>query len=187
MKSIKVSLEVAVTMLLLVSATMLADTRQTKAAVTTAPAVEETALSRQVRHQLVTLPWYSVFDNLEYSIEGDTVALSGMVYRPTMKAAAEGAVKGVAGVSKVINNIEVLPLSPNDDRIRLAVYRVLFSALGLDRYALSAVPSIHIVVKNGHVTLTGVVDRQTDGWSAEIFAKSVSGVFSVANELRVRA
>ena len=187
MKHIRVSFGVAAAVLLLVSATLLADTRQTKVAVATAPAVEETPLSRQVRHQLVTLPWYSVFDNLEYSIEGDTVALSGQVNRPTMKSAAEAAVKGVAGVSKVLNNIEVLPLSPNDDRIRLAVYRTLFSASGLDRYAMSAVPSIHIVVKNGHVTLTGVVDRQTDGWSAEILAKGVSGVFSVANELRVRA
>ena len=146
---------------------------------------EEARLVEEIRRQLVMLPWYGVFDNFEFSIQGSTVTLSGQVTRPTLKSDAEAVVSKVAGVENVVNNIEVLPLSPNDDRIRLDVYRAIFSFTGLDQYALRAVPPIHIVVRNGHVTLSGVVNRAADRDQAEIVAKGVSGVFSVTNNLRL--
>jgi hyperosmotically inducible protein len=142
-------------------------------------------LADHVRHVLVMLPWYGVFDNLEYSIDGDTVILSGQVNRPLLKSDAGAAVRRIEGVSHVVNKIEVLPLSPNDDRIRRAMYRALFSRSGLDRYALPAVPSIHIIVKNGHVTLVGVVGRNAHKIEAGLIANSVHGVFSVTNALTV--
>jgi hyperosmotically inducible periplasmic protein len=142
-------------------------------------------LIREVRHQLVLLPYYSVFDNLSFRVEGDTVILEGQVVRPTLKSDAEGVVKNIEGVGRVVNNIEVLPLSPMDDQIRKAVYRAIFSEPGLSRYAESAVPSIHIIVKNGNVTLVGVVDSEADKNLANIRASSVPNVFSVKNELVV--
>ena len=147
--------------------------------------VDEAQLGAQVRHALVMLPWYGLFDNLQYSVRGDTVVLTGQVTRPTLKSDAEAAVRKLEGVSNAVNNIEVLPLSPNDDRIRLATYRALFSRSGLDRYALRAVPSIHILVKNGHVTLVGNVSRSADRIEAGIAALTVPGVFSVTNDLTV--
>src|SRR6266436_7311369 len=114
-------------------------------------------LYKEVRHQLVMLPWYSVFDNLAYQVEGDKVILYGQVVRPTLKSDAEAAVKSIEGVSSVVNNIEVLPLSPMDDQLRRAVFRAIYGENGLSRYAVQAVPSIHIIVKNGNVTLEGVV------------------------------
>jgi len=143
-------------------------------------------LAREVRHELVMLPYYGVFDNLEYRIEDvDTVVLSGQVTRPTLKSEAENVVKRIERVGRVINNIEVLPLSPNDDNIRIATYRAIFSRPGLDRYALQAVPPIHIIVKNGNVTLVGVVATEADKNIAGTSANSVPGVFSVTNNLRV--
>ncbi|MBI2822744.1 MAG: BON domain-containing protein [Acidobacteria bacterium] len=139
--------------------------------------------NEQVRRKLVTLPWYGVFDHLEYSVRGSTVILSGQVTRPTLRSDAEASVRQLEWVSNVINDLEVLPLSPNDDRIRMDTYRALFSTSGLDRYALSAVPSIHIIVENGHVTLKGVVSREADRDLAGIVARGVSGAFSVTNEL----
>ena len=110
----------------------------------------QSRLAEEVRHELVMLPYYSVFDNLEFSIQGtDTVVLSGQVTRPTLKSDAENVVKRIEGVGKVINNIEVLPVSPHDDDIRRAAYRAIFAKPGLDRYSLQAVPPIHIIVKNG--------------------------------------
>ncbi|HXO60560.1 MAG TPA: BON domain-containing protein [Candidatus Acidoferrales bacterium] len=142
-------------------------------------------LIREVRHQLVLLPYYSVFDNLSFRVEGDTVILEGQVVRPTLKSDAEGVVKNIEGVGRVVNNIEVLPLSPMDDQLRKAVYRAIFSEPGLSRYAESAVPSIHIIVKNGNVILVGVVDSEADKNLANIRASSVPNVFSVKNELVV--
>jgi hyperosmotically inducible protein len=142
-------------------------------------------LVKEVRHELVMLPYYGVFDNLEFRIEGNTVVLSGQVTRPTLKSDAGNVVKKVEGVATVVNNIEVLPLSPNDDRIRLAAYRAIFSRPGLDRYSLMAVPPIHIIVKNGNITLTGVVGRQADKDLAGIAANGVSGAFGVTNNLQV--
>jgi hyperosmotically inducible protein len=145
----------------------------------------EQNLVREVRHQLVLLPYYSVFDNLAYRVEGDTVILEGQVTRPTLKSDAENAVKSLEGVRNVVNNIEVLPPSPMDDQLRRALYRAIYGDPSLSKYSWSAVPSIHIVVKNGNVTLEGVVDNETDKNLAEIRAKSVPNVFSVKNNLQV--
>jgi hyperosmotically inducible protein len=145
----------------------------------------EDRIAREVRHELVTLPYYSVFDDLAYKVEGDSVTLYGAVTRPTLKSDAEKAVKKIEGVEKVVNNIEVLPLSPNDDQIRRAVYRAIYSQPGLDMYSLRAVPTIHIIVKNGNVTLTGAVANEGDKNRANIAANGVSGVFSVKNDIQV--
>jgi hyperosmotically inducible protein len=142
-------------------------------------------LVKEVRHELVMLPYYNVFDNLSYRVDGSTVTLMGQVTRPTLKSDAERVVKGIEGVEKVVNNIEVLPVSPNDDRIRMAVYRAIYGQAALQRYSLQAVPPIHIIVNNGNVTLEGVVATEADKNIANVQANSVAGVFSVKNNLRV--
>jgi hyperosmotically inducible protein len=142
-------------------------------------------VEREVRHELVTLPFYGVFDNLAFQVDGGTVTLLGQVSRPTLRTDAERVVKSIEGVERVINRIEVLPLSPYDDRIRLATYRAIYGNTALNRYALQAVPPIHIIVKNGNVTLEGVVANEGDKNIADIQARSVPGVFSVTNNLRV--
>lgn len=142
-------------------------------------------LEREVRHELVMLPYYSVFDNLAYKVEGNKVELFGQVSRPTLKTDAGRVVGRIESVESVVNNIEVLPVSLNDDRIRVAVYRAIFGNSVLQRYSLTSVPPIHIIVKNGNVTLEGVVANETDRNIANIQANSVSGVFSVANNLTV--
>lgn len=142
-------------------------------------------LAKEVRHQLVLLPYYSVFDNLAFKIDEDKVTLLGQVVRPTLKSDAEAAVKSIEGVATVVNNIEVLPLSPMDDQLRRAVYRAIYGDSVLFRYGESAVPSIHIIVKNGNVTLVGVVDNESDKNLANLRANGVPNVFSVKNELTV--
>jgi hyperosmotically inducible protein len=142
-------------------------------------------IAREVRHELVMLPYYGVFDHLAYRVDGSTVTLLGHATRPTLKSDAENVVKGIEGVEHVNNQIQVLPLSPMDDRIRIAVYRAIFSQPGLDRYAMQAVPPIHIIVDNGKVELVGAVDNQGDKDRAGIQANGVAGVFSVGNNLRV--
>lgn len=141
---------------------------------------------REVHHELVMLPFYDVFDNLAYQVDPDgTVTLMGQVARPTLKSDAENVVKHIEGVEKVVNNIEVLPTSFNDDRIRRGVYRAIYGNSVLSQYQLRAVPPIHIIVKGGHVTLEGVVARAMEKQVAGIQANGVSGVFSVTNNLRV--
>ncbi len=142
-------------------------------------------ITREVRHELVMLPYYSVFDNLAYRVDGTRVTLFGQVTRPTLKSDAENAVKKIEGVTGVTNEIEVLPLSPNDDRLRIAVYHAIFSKPALQRYEMGAVPPIHIIVKNGNVTLIGVVGSQADKTMAGMAANAVPGVFSVKNDLTV--
>ena len=142
-------------------------------------------LVKEVRHELVMLPYLGVFDNLEYKVDGSTVTLVGQVTRPTLKSDAENVVKKIEGVEKVDNQIEVLPLSPNDDRIRRAVYMALARSPQLDRYFLQAVAPIRIIVKNGNVTLEGVVGDKGDSDVANITANGVSGAFGVTNHLRV--
>ena len=146
-------------------------------------------ITREVRHELVMLPYYGVFDNLAYKVDPDgTVTLVGQlspVNGPRLKSDAESNVKRIEGVTRVVNNLEVLPLSPNDDRIRRAVYRAIYGNSALSQYQLRAVPPIHIIVKNGHVTLEGAVSRTMDKQIAGIKANGVSGVFSVDNNLRV--
>ena len=119
-------------------------------------------VTREVRHELVMLPYYGVFDNLAYRVDGSTVTLLGQVTRPTLKSDAEHVVKGIEDVTRVDNQIQVLPLSPMDDQIRMATYRAIFGKPGLDRYAMQAVPPIHIIVDNGKVTLEGVVASEGD-------------------------
>jgi hyperosmotically inducible protein len=142
-------------------------------------------LMKEVRHQLVMLPWYSVFDNLAYQVDGDKVTLYVQVVRPSLKSDAEAAVKSIEGVGSVVNNIEVLPVSAMDDQLRRAVFRAVFGEAGLSRYAEQAVPSIHIIVKNGNVTLEGVVDNEMDKNLANLRASQVPNVFSVKNNLVV--
>ena len=142
-------------------------------------------IGEQVRHELVMLPWLSVFDNLEYSVDGDVVTLSGQVTRPTLKHDAEAVLKRVERVSKVVNNIEVLPVSSADNWIRWAAYRTLYNANSpLARYGAGVVPQIHILVKNGNITLAGVVERESHKNLATLLVRSVPGVFSVTNLLQ---
>ena len=142
-------------------------------------------IEREVRHELVMLPFYGVFDNLSFRVNGGTVTLMGQVSRPTLKTDAERVVKGIERVDRVVNKIEVLPLSSYDDEIRLVSYRAIYGHIALNRYALQAVPPIHIVVKNGNVTLEGVVANEGDKNIAGLQANTVPGVFSVTNNLRV--
>jgi hyperosmotically inducible protein len=141
---------------------------------------------KEVRHELVMLPYYGVFDNLAYKVDPDgTVTLMGQVANPVLKSDAENVVKRIEGVTRVVNNIEVLPTSPMDDQIRRAVYRAIYGNEVLSQYQLRAVPPIHIIVKNGHVALEGVVSRAMDKQIAGMQANGVSGVFSVTNNLVV--
>jgi hyperosmotically inducible protein len=141
---------------------------------------------KEVRHELVMLPYYGVFDNLSYKVDPDgTVTLLGQVANPVLKSDAENVVKRIEGVTRVVNNIEALPTSMMDDRIRRAVYRAIYGNSVLSPYQLRAVPPIHIIVKNGHVTLEGVVAREMDKTIAYMQANKVSGVFSVTNNLAV--
>ncbi len=142
-------------------------------------------LAEKVRKELVTLPWYGVFDNLAYEIDGSTVKLYGQVVQPSTRKDAERRVSRLAGVERVENNIEVLPLSSFDDSIRVRAYRTLFGWNSpLFRYGRGVDPSIHIVVNRGHLTLEGVVANEGDRRLAYIMANSVPGVFSVTNNLR---
>lgn len=141
-------------------------------------------VNKQVRHELVTLPYYGVFDNLGYKIEGTTVTLSGQVTRPTTRSDAGRRVAKIEGVEQVVNNIKVLPLSSFDDSIRARTYSAVFRSGGLYRYATGANTSIHIIVDRGHVTLEGVVGSKMDSQLAYIAANGVFGTFSVTNNLR---
>jgi len=145
----------------------------------------EPVSSNQVRHELVTLPYYGVFDNLAYRVDGSTVTLYGQVTQPTTRTDAARRVAKIAGVQQVINNIEVLPLSSFDDATRARTYRAVFSTGGLYRYAMGANPSIHIIVNGGHLTLEGVVNNNMDKQIAYMAASGVPGAFSVTNNLRV--
>jgi hyperosmotically inducible protein len=142
-------------------------------------------LAKKVRHELVMLPYYGVFDNLAYSINGGTVTLYGQVVRASTRSDAERSVKRINGVTRVVNNIKVLPLSRFDDGIRTQTYRSISRMGGLYRYLQGANPSLHIVVDRGHVTLEGVVSGSGDRNLAYMAANRVSGVFSVTNNLRV--
>jgi osmotically-inducible protein OsmY len=145
------------------------------------------SLKEEVRHQLVMLPYYSVFDWLQAQVKPDgTVTLTGEVTRPTTKDDAENRVKKLESATRVVNNIEVLPLSPMDDQLRIALYRAIFRFDSpLFRYGTQSVPPIHIIVKNGHVTLRGVVANQMDSQLAYMAAQGVPGIFEVKNELQV--
>lgn len=145
----------------------------------------ESYMVRQVRHQLLMLPYYSTFDNIEFRVSGYNVELLGQVVRPTLRSDAEAAVKRIEGVEHVSNQIEVLPVSFFDDRIRRAEYRAIYGNSVLRKYSLQHPGPIHIIVKNGNVTLVGVVLNQMDRNVAGIQANSVPGVFSVTNNLQI--
>lgn len=144
-------------------------------------------ITKEVRHELVTLPYYNLFDWLQYQVQPDgTVVLMGQVVRPATKSEAEASVKGVRGVTRVVNQIEVLPLFPMDDRLRVALYRAVYGwESPLFHYGTQAVPPIHIIVSNGRATLKGVVANKADSDTAYIRARSVPGLFDVKNELQV--
>ena len=140
---------------------------------------------REVRHELLMLPQFSIYDNLSYKVEDNTVTLLGQVRNAVLKDEAQAAVRRIEGVQQVNNQIEILPASFNDDRIRRQVARVIFRQPRLFEYSTEPVPSIHIIVRNGHVNLEGVVRDQGDKDVAGIQANGVSGVFSVQNNLQV--
>lgn len=143
-------------------------------------------ITREVHHELVMLPYYSVFDNLAYQVQPDrTVVLLGQVVRPTLKKDSEARIRDIEGVERIENKIEVLPTSINDDRLRRSLYRAIYGHTSLNKYAMGAVPPIHIIVKNGQVTLEGVVLNEMDKNIANIQANSVPGVFKVTNNLKV--
>jgi hyperosmotically inducible protein len=161
---------------------------QSKASLSISPAMSMN-VSDEVRHQLLMLPDYGIFDWIECDIHADrTATLRGEVTRPTVKSEAENALRKIESIPSVDNQIEVLPISPTDDQIRIAVYRAIFRYEGpLFRYATQSIPPIHIIVNNGRVTLKGVVATETDSQQAFMAANGVSGVFEVKNELRVES
>lgn len=142
-------------------------------------------LIKEVRHELVMLPYYGVFDNLTFRIDGRTVTLEGQVTNPTLKSDAGNVVKRIEGVDNVVNNLQVLPPSPIDDRIRRAAYHDIYSYGPLFKYGNMAVPPIHIIVRNGRITLEGVVDSESDKTLAGMRANQVPDTFQVTNNLRV--
>jgi hyperosmotically inducible protein len=140
---------------------------------------------REVRHELLMLPYFGVFDYIAFKVDGYNVTLLGQVVRPTLKSDAENAVKHIEGVEKVDNQIEVLPPSPMDDRLRLILYRAIYGYPALEKYALGVQKPIRIIVKNSRVTLEGVVDSEADKNLAGLRANGVPGIFSVINNLQV--
>jgi hyperosmotically inducible protein len=142
-------------------------------------------INKEVRHELVMLPYLDVFDNLAYRVDGNVVTLTGQVTRPTLKGDAERVVMRIAGVDKVDNQIEVLPLSGHDDHLRRSLFKAIYGFPSMNRYALPVIKPIRIIVKNGNVTLEGVVDNQGDKDVAYIRARGVHGAFSVTNNLRI--
>ena len=146
----------------------------------------EARMVQEIRHQLVMLPYYTVFDDLGFRVQGSTVTLVGAVTNPVLKSDAGNVVKGIEGVAQVNNEIKVLPLSPMDQQIRRAMFRTIYGDPQIgDRYGHQALPSIHIIVNNGHVTLEGVVANQFDKNLIGIRANSVPNVFSITNNLQV--
>lgn len=142
-------------------------------------------IQREVRHEILMLPFLDVFDNIAFKVDGDNVTLYGQVTRPTLKTDAERVVKRIEGVEKVDNQIEVLPVSNNDDRLRIRLFRAIYGYSALQRYALPVIKPIRIIVKNGNVTLEGIVDSEADKNLVNMRARGVSGSFSVTNNLAV--
>jgi len=149
------------------------------------PAQAVERIVKEVRHEILMLPYYGVFDDIRYSVNGYDVTLAGQVTNPTLKQDAGNVVKHIEGVEKVDNQIEVLPVSSFDDGLRLRLYRAIYGFSTLEKYAMPVIKPIRIIVKNGHVTLEGVVDSQADKDMAGLRANGVSNVFSVTNDLVV--
>jgi len=171
--------------LLIVAALMLAIATPSVAAQKEVSPQAVDRIQKEVRHEILMLPYFDVFDNIAFKVDGDDVTLFGQVTRPTLKTDVERVVKTIEGVEKVDNQIEVLPVSPNDDRLRLRLFRAIYGFNALQRYALPVVKPIRIIVKNGHVTLEGIVDSEGDKDLVNLRARGVSGSFSVTNNLTV--
>jgi hyperosmotically inducible protein len=171
------SVFVIVIVLLLLTAAALAQDRD--------QARSQERITREVRHELLMLPYFGVFDSIAYKVDGSTVTLLGQVVRPSLKSDAENAVKHIEGVEKVDNQIEILPPSPMDDGLRIRLYRAIYDYAPLEKYSLGVQKPIRIIVKNGRVTLEGVVDNEADKNLANVRANSVPGIFSVTNNLQV--
>jgi hyperosmotically inducible protein len=145
----------------------------------------EQRIAKEVRHELLMLPYYSVFDYIFFKVQGNTVTLMGYVTRPVLKSDAGNVVKGIEGVERVDNQIQVLPPSTSDDAIRIRLYRAIYGFPALEKYALGVQKPIRIIVNMGRVRLEGVVDNETDKNIAGIRANSVPGTFEVVNNLQV--
>jgi hyperosmotically inducible protein len=172
--------EIVFTLVFVILLTVMAPAQQSEV-----PAKAVERIQKEVRHALIMLPFLSTFDNLAYKVDGYNVTLLGQVTKPTLKSDAEKAVKRIEGVEKVDNQIEVLPLSPMDDRLRRSVYRAIYGYPPLQRYAMPVHKPIRIIVKNGNVTLEGVVDNEGDKNLAGMRARGVPGAFSATNNLVV--
>jgi hyperosmotically inducible protein len=170
---------------LLIGIAPIAAYAETPAGTSSGTQLSNSQLSKEVRHRLRMLPYYGVFDNLAYSVNGSTVTLYGQVVRPSTRSDAARSISRIEGVTKVVNNIEVLPLSGFDDRVRAQTYRAIANTAGLYRYLVGANPSLHIIVNRGHVTLNGVVGTRGDRQLAYMAASRVFGSFSVTNALQV--
>ncbi|MFZ0293535.1 MAG: BON domain-containing protein [Candidatus Sulfotelmatobacter sp.] len=142
-------------------------------------------ITREVRHELLMLPYFDVFDYIAYKVDGSTVTLLGQVVRPVLKSDAENAVKHIEGVEKVNNQIEILPPSPMDEGLRIRLFRAIYEYAPLEKYALGIQKPIRIIVKSGRVTLEGVVDNEADKNLVSMRANTVPGIFSVTNNLQV--
>lgn len=142
-------------------------------------------ITREVRHELLMLPYFGVFDYIGYKVEGSTVTLVGEVVRPTLKSDAQNAVKRIEGVERVDNQIEILPPSSQDDQLRIALFRAIYQYPALQKYELGVVKPIRIIVKSGRVTLEGTVDSEADKNLVGVRANTVPGIFSVTNNLQV--
>ena len=171
---------------LCVSATALQPQSQRAAADQKSTEKNPEPLARQIRHQISVLPFSSVFDYLTFSLDGSKVTLQGHVLRPTLKEHAEAAVKSIEGVSSVVNHIEVLPVSTTDNELRTTIYRTIYEDGVLQRYAVEAMPAIHILVSNGSVTLEGFVEVEADKERAATRTNAVAGVSNLQNNLQVR-
>lgn len=150
-----------------------------------ASAKAQERITREVRHELLMLPYFGVFDFIAYKVDGFNVTLLGQVVRPSLKSDAENVVKHIEGVEKVDNQIEVLPPSPMDDRLRIRLFRAIYGYPPLQKYELGVQKPIRIIVKNGRLTLEGVVDSDADKNLVGLRANGVSGTFSVTNNLQV--
>jgi hyperosmotically inducible protein len=171
--------------LLILFAAVLALTTLGAAQDTQPSAKAQDRIIKEVRHELLMLPYFGVFDYIAFKVDGSTVTLLGQVVRPVLKSDAENAVKHIEGVERVDNQIEVLPPSSMDDRLRLQLFHSIYGYPALEKYALGVQKPIRIIVKNGHVALEGVVDSDGDKNLAGIRANSVPGIFSVNNNLQV--
>lgn len=175
------ALPILVSLLTLLSLTAVAQDAQRDQS----SAKSQDRIAREVRHELLMLPYFGVFDNIAFKIEGSTVTLLGQVVRPVLKSDAENSIKHIEGVDKVDNQIEVLPPSSTDDRLRLELFRAIYGYPALEKYSLGVQKPIRIIVKNGRVSLEGVVDNETDKNVAGMRANGVPGIFGVTNNLQV--